>query len=32
VRMLLGATKQYGVVDVRPDQAGIDRVVCAQRA
>jgi release factor glutamine methyltransferase len=32
VRVLLGATKQYGVVDVRPDQAGIDRVVCAQRA
>lgn len=32
VRMLLDATKQYGTVDVRPDQAGIDRVVCAQRA
>ena len=31
VRMLLDATKQYGVVDVRPDLAGIDRVVCAQR-
>jgi release factor glutamine methyltransferase len=31
VRMLLDATKQYGTVDVRPDQAGIDRVVCAQR-
>lgn len=32
VRMLLDATTQYGTVDVRPDQAGIDRVVCAQRA
>lgn len=31
VRMLLDATKQYGVVDVRPDQAGIDRVVCARK-
>lgn len=31
VRMLLDATKQYGTVDVRPDQAGIDRMVCAQR-
>lgn len=31
VRMLLDATKQYGTVDVRPDQAGIDRVVCAQK-
>lgn len=30
VRMLLDATKQYGMVDVRPDQAGIDRVICAQ--
>jgi release factor glutamine methyltransferase len=32
VRRLLDATKRYGSVDVRPDQAGIDRVVCAQRA
>jgi len=32
VRMLLDTTKQYGIVEVRPDQAGIDRVVCAQRA
>lgn len=31
VRMLLDATKQYGIVDVRPDQAGIDRVVCARK-
>lgn len=31
VRMLLDATKQYGMVDVRPDQAGIDRVVCARK-
>ena len=31
VRMLLDATKQYGIVDVRPDQAGIDRVVAARR-
>jgi len=31
VRMLLDTTKQYGVVDVRPDQAGIDRVVCARK-
>ncbi len=30
VRMLLDATKGYGTVDVRPDQAGIDRVVCAK--
>lgn len=28
---LLAATGRYGAVDVRPDQAGIDRVVCAQR-
>jgi release factor glutamine methyltransferase len=32
VRRLLDATGQYGSVDVRPDRAGIDRVVCAQRA
>jgi len=31
VRMLLDATKQCGIVDIRPDQAGIDRVVGAQR-
>ncbi len=31
VRMLLDATKLYGIVDVRPDQAGIDRVVCARK-
>ena len=31
VRMLLDATKQYGIVDVRPDQAGIARVLCAQK-
>lgn len=28
---LIEATGRYGAVDVRPDQAGIDRVVCAQR-
>ena len=31
VRMLLDTTKQYGIVDIRPDQAGIDRVVCARK-
>ena len=31
VRALIEATGRYGTVDVRPDQAGIDRVVCARR-
>lgn len=31
VRALIEATGRYGTVDVRPDQAGIDRVMCAQR-
>jgi release factor glutamine methyltransferase len=31
VRLLLDATRQYGSAAVRPDQAGIDRVVCAQK-
>ena len=30
VRALLDTMKRYGVVDVRPDQAGIDRVLCTQ--
>jgi len=30
VRTLIGATGRYGTVDVRLDQAGIDRVVCAK--
>ncbi|OGW65705.1 MAG: protein-(glutamine-N5) methyltransferase, release factor-specific [Nitrospirae bacterium RIFCSPLOWO2_02_FULL_62_14] len=31
VRALIEATGRYGTMDVRPDQAGIDRVVCAQK-
>jgi release factor glutamine methyltransferase len=31
VRALIEATQRYGRVDVRPDQAGIERVVSAQR-
>ncbi|OGW66878.1 MAG: protein-(glutamine-N5) methyltransferase, release factor-specific [Nitrospirae bacterium RIFCSPLOWO2_01_FULL_62_17] len=30
VRALIEATGRYGTMDVRPDQAGIDRVLCAQ--
>jgi release factor glutamine methyltransferase len=31
VRTLIEATGRYGTVEIRPDQAGIDRVVCAQK-
>lgn len=31
VRALIEATGRYGTVDVRLDQAGIDRIVCAQK-
>jgi release factor glutamine methyltransferase len=31
VRALIDATERYGAVDIRQDQAGIARVVCAQR-
>jgi release factor glutamine methyltransferase len=32
VRALIAETKRYGRVEVRLDQSGIERVVCAQRA
>jgi len=31
VRALIEATGRYGAVEVRTDQGGIDRVVCAQK-
>ena len=30
VRRLIAETERYGIVDVRPDLAGIDRVICAR--
>ena len=32
VRRLIAETERYGIVDIRPDLAGIDRVVSAQKA